>query len=273
MRKKMRKKRIIYILCPGHSGSTLMEYYLSTYKNSIGIGEAYKAVQNFQNGEIKKLSEYDQHMIKNNPFWNEIFSRTERFKSTEKQYIDMYRYLLESDKFSGYQTIIDSSKNMEGLRTLTKYFKDITDVVVVYKDIRSWIVSMIDNSIRKDRKIPMAYKYRLARQWWKTYSSFHEGLKKMNMNYVDVSYDLFCLDHEKTANNMKDNLNLEGKADLKNTNSINILGNRMKKEANSGLKISYDYRWMYRNEWNFMWMLVPSKIKKFNNDQVWNISR
>lgn len=267
----MSKKRIIYILCPGHSGSTLMEYYLSTYNESIGIGEAYKAVRNFQNKEIGKLSEYDQNMIESNPFWREIFLRTKKFNSAKEQYIDMYKYLLKSDEFSEYHTIIDSTKNMEGLNILSKHFKDNLDVVIVYKDIRSWIISMIDTNIRKNRKIPIAFKYRLARKWWKTYNSYHKALNKMNLNYVDVSYDLFCLDHTKTANQLKDQLDLRGEPDLQNTNSINILGNRMKKEANTGLKISYDYRWMHRNEWNFMWMLVPSKIKKFNHNKVWNI--
>lgn len=248
-----------------------MEYYLSTYKNSIGIGEAYKAVKTFQNSSVGQLSEYDQNMVHSNPFWSEIFSRTDRFNNAEEHYIDMYKYLLESNEFSEYQTIIDSSKNLEGLQTLSKYYSDILDVVIVYKDIRSWIVSMIQTNIRKNRNIPIGYKYRLARKWWKTYNNYHVKLNKMDINYVDVSYDLFCLDHTKVENHIKKNLNLEGEPVLNKTNSINILGNRMKREANSGLKISYDYRWMQRNEWSLLWLLLPSKVKKFNRIRVWNI--
>jgi len=94
----------------------------------------------------------------------------------------------------------------------------------------------------------------------------------MNLNYIDVSYDLFCLDYANVEKHIKNNLHLEGVPDLNNTNSINILGNRMKKEANSGLKISYDYRWMYRDEWNLLWLLAPSKVKTFNRERVWNLT-
>ncbi|MCG2590670.1 hypothetical protein [Rhodohalobacter sulfatireducens] len=267
----MSNKRIIYILCPGHSGSTLMEYYLSTYNKSIGIGEAYKAIRNFQNREIDKLSDYDQSMIETNPFWKEIHSRTGNFNSIEEQYVDMYHYILESEKFSDYQTIIDSSKTIDGLKILSKEFKDNLNVVIIYKDLRSWIISQIDNNRRKNRKMSLGYKYKSVLRWWRTYFFYHKRLKELGINYIDVSYDLFCLDQTKMELYLKENLDLEGKPDFQNTNSINILGNRMKKEANSGLKISYDYRWMHRSEWNFMWLLVPSKIKKMNRDKVWNI--
>jgi hypothetical protein len=64
-------------------------------------------------------------------------------------------------------------------------------------------------------------------------------------------------------------LKMDGEPDISSTNSLNVIGNRMKKEANLGLKIKYDYRWMHRNEWNLPWMMLPSKLKKYNYDHVW----
>ena len=90
----MSKKKIIYILCPGHSGSTLIEYYLSCYQKSIGIGEAYKAIAAFQKGEIDKLSEYDRKKIEETPFWQKMIQSAKNHKSTEEHYLAMYHYIL-----------------------------------------------------------------------------------------------------------------------------------------------------------------------------------
>jgi hypothetical protein len=246
-----------------------MEYYLSSYKNSIGIGEAYKAMRNFQNNGLQKLSEFDQSLIKTNRFWKEIYSRTSKFSNAEDQYLDMYKHLFDSSDFSEYETVIDSSKNLEGLRILSKKYHDCIEVLIIYKDVRSWIVSMVDNYKRKSRKIPFAFAYRLAWKWFKTYESYHKELKLMNINHHHISYDLFCINHEASQNNLKHSVRLKGEPNTRETNSINILGNRMKKEANKELIIRYDYRWLKRNEWEIPWFLLPPSIKKINNDYVW----
>jgi hypothetical protein len=93
----------------------------------------------------------------------------------------------------------------------------------------------------------------------------------MNVNYTIVPYDLFCLNGESVQSYLKDKFSLEGEADFTKTNSISILGNRMKKEANQELKISYDYRWTKRTEWNLPWLMLPPKLKRFNFKHVWQI--
>ncbi|MCG2590804.1 hypothetical protein [Rhodohalobacter sulfatireducens] len=266
----MSDKKIFYILSLGHSGSTLMEYYLSCYPRSLGIGEAYKAVRTFQKDHIQSLSEYDQQTIEKSDFWKEIHSRTSAFESIEEQYIDMYDYIFKSAAFEKYDTIIDSSKSLEGLKILSENFNDKLNVIVVIKDLRAWLISQIDNKNRKNRKIPIGHKTRSAIHWWRSNSAYLRILKESNIPCSVVSYDLFCLDQTKMETYLKDKLNLSGQPDLQQTNSINILGNRMKKKANHGLEILYDYRWMHRNEWNLIWNCLPSVIKNFNRDKVWN---
>lgn len=265
----MSNKKIIYILCPGHSGSTLIEYYLSCYQKSIGIGEAYKAITAFQKGEIERLSEYDRKKIDEVPFWQKMIQSAKNYSGIEEHYIEMYNYILSSDEFADYHTIIDSSKTIDGLKILEKHFGDILEVVVVFKDVRSWIISQIDNNRRKNRKIPVGYAYRLVWKWYKSYYFLEKNLNRLQRNHTAISYDLFCLNQPIIESHIKEGLQLNGEADLSNTNSINILGNRMKKEANLGLEIRYDYRWMHRNEWNLPWILLPGKIKRYNYDHVW----
>jgi hypothetical protein len=265
----MSNKRIIYILCPGHSGSTLIEYYLSCYPKSIGIGEAYKAIAAFQKGEIDRLSEYDRKKIEEIPFWQKMAQSAKKYNGTEEHYLEMYKYILTSDEFADYDIIIDSSKTMDGFKILEKHFGDILDVVLVFKDVRSWIISQIDNNIRKERKIPVGYAYRLVLKWYKSYYFLLKNLNKMQKRHTAISYDLFCLNQAVMENHIRESLQLPGKPDFSNTNSINILGNRMKKEANLGLEIKYDYRWMHRNEWNRPWIWLPGKFKRYNYDHVW----
>ena len=69
-------------------------------------------------------------------------------------------------------------------------------------------------------------------------------------------------------NTSKKKLDLKSNPDLNKTNSINLLGNRMKKKAEVKLEIKYDYRWMYRSEWHMPWFLVPV-VKKVNKENVW----
>ena len=265
----MSKKRIVYILSPGHSGSTLIEYYLSCYQKSVGIGEAYKAIIAFHNRDLNRFSENDRKIINEIPFWQKMNESAENYESVEDHYLAMYQYIFSSDEFHEYDVIIDSSKDIKGLKILEKHYRDILDVVIVFKDIRSWAISQIDNNIRKKRKVPFGYKYRLFLRWFKTYYMLHRNMNRLNKSYVKVSYDLFCLNQEDSEKYLKKHLKMVGKPEISNTNSLNLIGNRMKNEANEGLKIKYDYRWMHRDEWNRPWCLLPSKLKNYNYDQVW----
>lgn len=267
----MPKKKVIYVLCPGHSGSTLMEYYFSTYPGKIGIGEAYKAVRSFRNEGTESLSDYDRNTVNKSPFWKTVLSTSNEYESLDDQYRGLYAYIDKAEEFSKYDTIIDSSKSMSALRILHKQFGDNISVAVVIKDVRSWIISQYENNRRKNRKIPFGYNFRLIVKWYRTYFQILKNLDSMNIKYTMVPYDLFCLDINTVEEHLKEKFSLNGDADFSQTNSINILGNRMKKEANRQLKISYDYRWMKRNEWNFPWFLLPFRLKKFNHQHVWTI--
>jgi hypothetical protein len=267
----MQRKNIIYILCLGHSGSTLLEYYFSTYPGKIGIGEAYKAVRSFRKDGLKSISAYDRETINSTPFWKHVLSTTDQYDSLNSQYISIYKHLNESEEFSQYDTIIDSSKTMDALRILHKEFGDNVKVAVVIKDVRSWIISQYENNRRKNRKIPFAYNFRLITKWYRKNLKIQQDLDAMKINYTMVPYDLFCLNRQSVENTLKEQFSLDGDANFSKTNSINILGNRMKKEANLELKISYDYRWMQRNEWNLPWLFLPPKLKKFNFKHVWQV--
>lgn len=268
----MSNKNIIYILCPGHSGSTLLEYYFSTYSGKIGIGEAYKAVRSFREEGTGSLTDYDRETVNKSSFWKHILSNTNQYGSLDEQYRGLYTYINDAEEFSQYDTIIDSSKSMEALRILHNEFGEDLSVAVVIKDVRSWIVSQYENNRRKNRKIPIAYNFRLIVKWYRMYFQIQKNLDAMKVKYTMVPYDLFCLDSESVEDHLKEHFYLSGNADFSRTNSINILGNRMKKEANRELKISYDYRWMKSNEWNLPWFLLPSRLKKFNYQNVWNIN-
>ena len=269
----MQNKRVIYILCPGHSGSTLLEYYFSTYPGKIGIGEAYKAVRSFRNEGTVSLSDYDRETVNKSPFWRHILNTTNTYDSLDEQYAGLYEYINKAEEFSQYDTVIDSSKSMAALRILKKQIGKNISVAVVVKDVRSWIVSQYENNYRKNRGIPFAYNFRLIVKWYRTYFQIRKNLNKMNIDYTMVPYDLFCLDRNTIENQLKEQFSLGGNADFTKTNSMNILGNRMKKEANRELKISYDYRWLKRSEWNIPWFFLPPGLKKFNYQYAWNLKR
>jgi len=263
------KKKIIYILGLGHSGSTLIEYYLSSFKNCIGIGEAYKAAFAFQDGNFSRFSENDRERIKKIPFWQKMAESANQYESAEDHYISMYNYILNSGEFSEYNLIIDSSKKLDGFKVLSKHFGEQVMAIVLYKDLRAWMISSIDTRKRKNRPMSFGSNFRLCYRWYKEYFFINRYLRNSNNQYINLSYDLFCLDYESVNEQIKNELALETDPDFMKTNSINLLGNRMKKQADVKLEIRYDYRWMYRSEWHLPWIIIPA-VKKLNQKHVWN---
>ena len=261
-------KKIIYILGLSHSGSTLIEYYLSSFEKSIGIGEAYKTMHAFQDGNFNRFSEFDRDRIKNISFWQKMADSAKEYKNAKEHYIAMYDYILNSEEFSKYDLIIDSSKKLEGYKILSENFGDQVTAIVLYRDLRAWIISSIETEKRKKRPNGFGSNFKYCFIWYKTHFFINRYLKKSNSKSFKLSYDLFCLDFENVNEYIKNKLDLNSNPDLKKTNSINILGNRMKKKAEVKLDIKYDYRWMYKSEWHLPWFLVPV-IKKVNKENVW----
>ncbi|MCC5931458.1 MAG: hypothetical protein JJU28_19580 [Cyclobacteriaceae bacterium] len=264
----MNKKKIVYILGLGHSGSTLIEYYLSSYKNCIGIGEAFKASFAFQEGNLDKFSEYDLERIEKVPLWNKMAKSAKEHENAEKQYLAIYDYILHSDEFSKYDLIIDSSKKLAGYKILSEHYGDQVYAIILYKDVRSWVISSIDTMKRKNRKVGLKTKYKLTTKWMRDYYLINRYLNNNNKQHFKISYDLFCLDYENVKNLFKKKLELNSEPDFLNTNSINLIGNRMKKKADIKLEIKYDYRWASRREWLLPWLLYPG-LKTMNKNNVW----
>lgn len=267
----MSKKNIIYILSTGHSGSTLLEYYFSTYPGKVGLGEAYNAIKNYRKDGTTSFSNYDKKTVEKSKFWKHIFNVTNEFNSLEEHYRYLYKYINTEGEFSQYDTIIDSSKSMEALKILHSEYGENLKVALVIKDVRSWIVSQIQNKIRKKRKIPFMFNFRLIREWYSVYNRRLKDLESLGINHTIISYDLFCLDNSNIEEYLKNNFNLVGDANYSKTNSINILGNRMKQDANIELKIKYDYRWMKQGDWFLPWILTPKTVKDFNGKYVWSL--
>lgn len=266
----LNNKKIIYIACPGHSGSTLIEYYLSSFKGCIGLGEVYRAINEFHKGNLNRFSDYDKKTIDEISFWQKQIKEVENFQSSKDQYTSLYNSFLESEDFSEYDIIVDSSKSLSGLKTLSQNFKDNLHVIVVYKDIRSWIISQHDNRVRKERPSKYADRFKDTYTWISNYRSFLKFIRFNNLPYTEISYDMFCLNSSSYRDHIIRELQMNGEPDFTQTNSINVLGNRMKKSSNVKLEISYDYRWLRRNEWLLPWLLLPPTFKNFNYQKVWD---
>ncbi|MEO0458279.1 MAG: hypothetical protein AAF152_17090, partial [Cyanobacteria bacterium P01_A01_bin.114] len=92
--------------------------------------------------------------------------------------------------------------------------------------------------------------------------------------YLQVGYEELCLHPEMTLDRIFKFLNLSvstAKSDLSFSESHIIRSNRMRSQTEK-LKLSYDTRWLTRNEWILPAAILPG-IMKFNAREVYsNIS-
>jgi hypothetical protein len=260
--------QVIYILSLGHSGSTLLEYHLSQLPNAIGLGELYHACALFSknNFKIENLEDYDQRVIDDCPFWKNLLHL-----GRSKNYCGNSMYQFVYDKvierhFLENEIIIDSSKSLDGLKELIELGKHDIQVVLLSKDVRSWVTSSIMTSKRKNRSIRRFEAWYLFKTWYSFYQSCEKYLIKNGIKHISLSYDSFCKDHEFEVFRLERFIQKPLPAffcETRSVNSINILGNRMRYNFDDNPKISYDTRWRSDHSW-----LLPyffnRKIRLYN---------
>jgi hypothetical protein len=277
--------KVIFIAGTGHSGSTLLEAFISGASDSIGLGEVFQLVDR-RNSIIEQLEEHRcscGDFVTDCSFWKEAIAELRNIPREAEN----VRYRLIYDKFIASfgpeHVLIDSSKVPEALELLAQVnFVDL-HVIHLVRDIRAWIVSMQD-SYRRHNIRTLAQNWRSKGLLWGTLKYIQRSplsdahywvaqniriddiIRKYDLKSIVVNYEKFCFDTTKVRNEIEKFLQIKipeyGTRELSNNHSI--FGNRMRFEPVKLAHISYDHKWLYRKEWVLPWLL-NSKAVRLNN--------
>ncbi|MEZ4826787.1 MAG: sulfotransferase [Bacteroidia bacterium] len=235
---------IVYILGLGHSGSTFLQMVLSSHPQVVGMGEVAKLLKELESGVEEKdipLCSCGE-TISDCTVWGPL--REKISGSSRQEALDAILTAYESS-FPG-TTMVDASKSLDFLR---KYYQSAhypnhkIKVILVIRDIRSWLGSVKKTNIRKGRK---------------HYGNVYEGYRWLNANlrnmrflkqsgyeYKTVVYEDLVFRFDSVKDDLFRFMELPpAPAEPRGSVYHDIYGNRMKNDPSRQGKIVYDHSWM-----------------------------
>ena len=262
--------KIIFIAGLARSGSTLLDFVIGSKKKVLSLGEIYYTYKKFNESLTSKK------FLKKNicscgldgnkcPIWSVIFN--EWFIQKPKSYKDAYLIVLDIvQKIYGSKTIIiDSSKYV----TAMNVFKEINskvDVVFLHivKDVRGALISWINRRIQKNEIINLFIYFKLFRRWSIGNKKIENYLLKMNLKYLTISYDKFCLDTKNSLKIVDDFIETDNKGFFqKNLKDSHIFYGNLFRLDLQDFEIKYDNIWFHKSQWLIPYFIM-TKIRKQN---------
>ncbi|MEZ4774708.1 MAG: sulfotransferase [Bacteroidia bacterium] len=235
---------IAYILGLGHSGSTFLQLVLSTHPDVVGMGEIDKLLKELEAGVAEKdipLCSCGESMA-DCEVWGEL---RHQIKGLDKQEA-LKKIMVHFEAKFPATTMVDASKSLGFLKD---YYRPDNHpghkikVILVIRDIRSWLTSVKKTNLRKGRKhYGAVYE---GYRWLNANLRNLRFLKKNNFEYKVVVYEDLVFRHESVKADLFRFLELSpAPEEAFPSRSHDIYGNRMKNDPSKQGKIVYDHAWM-----------------------------
>jgi hypothetical protein len=160
-----RKRRIIYIVGLSHSGSTVLDMLLTTGGKAVGLGQVWTVLCE-ETARSKARVCSCGAAATDCPVWGGILNRLAQLpRGTPVR--DQYQIVLESvdHVYGPDMAVVDSSKHAEYLKILTAMPTAELTVLHNIKDVRSFTISTLDNSVRKRGRSQLPEK--IFYQWYR----------------------------------------------------------------------------------------------------------
>jgi hypothetical protein len=287
-------RQLVYVAGAGHSGSTLLGMILSQHSRMIGLGEVHQVLRESRFSGIAFTREKQARcscggMIDECVFWGEVARKIE--SASAASYAERYRILLDVfHKQFGEEAIpVDLSKGLEPLLALSKADLPIRiSVIHLLKDVRAYAVSNLDryrklrsrgiSATRGTRGFLETFVRRFMPfffiTWYRQNRRIKEGLARNGIESFQLGYEELCFAPDRSIGMLCEFLGTPSEATmlspLEASNSHILRGNRMRHREDRRV-ISYDTRWLYRNEWTISSALFR-RIMKFNAEEVYSHS-
>ncbi|MFB0611099.1 sulfotransferase [Aurantiacibacter poecillastricola] len=274
------KQKLVYIAGAGHSGSTLLEMFVSGAPAHVGLGEIFQLVDR-RNSRIERVNEElcsCGEIIEQCPYWSPILATLNNIPRED----EAARYTALADgfaqRFGPEAVMLDSSKTPEGLAAAIGCGAFDIRVLHLARDVRSWLVSqrksyarngvatwrantardgIFKGTVRHILRTPLAD----ARRWQKVNRAVEELVATHALPSLPVSYERLCFDTDAMRREIEDFLDVSiagyGTAAARDDNH-SVFGNRMRFDPEKLQEIRYDNGWMRDNSWLLPWTVSPS---------------
>lgn len=264
------KRKLIYIYGLGYSGSTLLDWFLGTHPQMIGLGELYGLLEERTVNPDKATCACGKTMS-HCSFWKHVAPSYAQLRS-QGSYAARYSTLLKAYEgiIDPSVALVDSSKRIQALRKLLP-LRDKIDLRIIHlvRDARGQASSTKRHRRRKGKFVnaPLA-----LINWWLKMRTFESGLKDVDAPILRISYDDLCKDPNKILKHIISFADLDPtrtQVPLLESGSHTIFGNPMRKDPKRKTAIACDTRWKSDLSLNIWYtLLLPIRI----DNNRWNKS-
>ncbi len=285
-------RQLVYIAGAGHSGSTLLGMVLSQHSRMIGLGEVHQVLRESKFSGIAFTRKMEARCscggrIDECVFWGEVARTIE--SASASSYVERYRILLDvfQRQFGDDAIPVDLSKGLEQLMALSRSDLPVRICVIhLLKDVRAFAVSNVDRYRKlKSRGISATRGTRgfletFVRRfmpfffitWYRQNKRIKDALDREKIERFQLGYEELCFAPERSVRMMCEFLGKPVEpamlSPLEASKSHILRGNAMRHRDDRRV-ISYDTRWLYRNEWTLSSALFR-RIMRFNAEEVYS---
>ena len=272
-------RNLIYIAGLEHSGSTLLELFVSGASGHLGLGEIFQLIDR-RNPIIDHLEGHRcscGEEVKDCRFWAPLVARLRQLPSDDAA--ARYRAMADAgaQQAGAEVVLIDSSKVPDGLAAVASTGDFDVRVLHLTRDVRSWLVAkqrsyrrnkvaslasnvdrdgLLRGTARFLRRNPIAD----AMRWRQVNREIEEKVAAYGLPSLAVSYERLCCDTSAVRNELEQFLDIEIPPldhPGQRRHNHSIFGNRMRFDRRKRSKISYDTKWLVDNCWVVPWLLSP----------------
>ena len=289
------KQKLVFVASLSHSGSTLINLLLGSHPLLVGLGEIDTVLQmNPQQLESEKVMRCScGQRVATCKFWEPTVAAI--LAQPQATLREKYAILFECfQKIYGPEHhIVDSSKYLGQLRTVSSLPNVDLRVIHLLKDVRGFTISQRDatNAEMKYHHLPVFGSQGLSRWlylntiksspylFWKWYLRNRAARRLMSqpgIQHIHLGYDELAQQPEQMLRLLYQFLGLEVPQNLavvpEQTNSHAFMGNPMLGDPQKMGKVTYDDRWLRREDWKLAARLFP-QILDYNAREVYSHSR
>jgi hypothetical protein len=252
------RPRIIYILSLPHSGSTFLQYCLSSQPGVLGIGEV-EQLSRSKGWRDPSLPCSCGQTLATCQLWSNLQP------ASQEDNFDWYKRLRNSvaEHYPDFAYWVDSSKTWAGISPWLQLKNDglIEELYILFliRDVRGWALS--DQNTRKRKHRPKRPLYGALREWYKTHKGFLYLLSTNNISYQVLSYEGLVFQNRKALTRIASFLDIQphyGQQSEAIGSPVvhDVFGNRIKDDADKRSQITYDDGWLYSKPINLLTMAL-----------------
>lgn len=262
----MSSPRLIYIMGLPYSGTTLLNFIISSHSKCLGLGEASKVFHkrnhpNFQNRTCTCQSKYNDCL-----FWGDIESKICSTDFDESRFQKLF--FEQANKTHPTKVVVDSSKTYSHLKTMFEsgvVSREEVKIIFVQKDIRAWAHSFRRYRTWSTGSTPSYYRAFLG---WLLKIWFEKlRLQTLKLDYTVIKYEDLCQNKEEILTGVCRFLGLNFESEMlspQRSGAHFVTGNKMRRADEKFIEIKLDTKWQNDPNWRTPYAVYSFFNRLFN---------